>query len=122
MHIVELESLDERAVDQRRMGRRKPLRRAPHAACRCRIHLRQGAHEDPAPFQVGAVQRAPERVQYQQAYALDHSDGICSSARVETKAATSRVYRLSRAAAPADPMLAISLCVHIKPENLKSEV
>ncbi len=72
MHIVKLESLDERAVDERRMGRREPLRRAPHAACRRRIHLCQGAHEDLAPFQVGAVQRAPERVQDQQLDALDH--------------------------------------------------
>ena len=71
VHVVELEALNERAVDQRGMRRRQPLRRSPDAAGFGGVELAERLPQDAAPFEVGAVERAAERIQDQQFDARD---------------------------------------------------
>ena len=71
VHVVELEALDERAVDQRGMRRRQPLRRSPYAAGLGGVEFAERRAQDAAPFEIGAVERAAERIQDQQFDAAD---------------------------------------------------
>ena len=73
--VVQLESLDERAVDERRVRRGELQRGAPDAAGRGGVDRVERAHQDAAPFQVDGVERAAERVQRQQLDAIDHFRG-----------------------------------------------
>ena len=71
MHVVKLEALNERAVDQRGMRRRQTLRRSPHAAGFGGVELGERRPQNPAPFEIAAVERAAERIQNQQLDARD---------------------------------------------------
>ena len=66
VHVVELEALNQRAVDQRGMRRRQPLRRAPDAAGLGGVERAERRAQDAAPFEIGAVERAAERIEDQQ--------------------------------------------------------
>ena len=72
MHVVELETLHLRAVDQRRMGRRQLLPRPPHRGRARGVEAAKCILEDAAPWQVGAIEAAAERVEDQQLDALAH--------------------------------------------------
>ncbi len=72
VHVVEFEALHLRAVDERRVRRRQPLAGAPYRACLCRVELGERRVQDTAPFKIGAVDRAPERIQHQQLDACQH--------------------------------------------------
>src|SRR6266705_970329 len=72
MHSVELEALHECAVGKRRVRRAEPLLAAPHAALGRGIDARKRRHQDAAPFETGAEQRAAERVEHEQFQPLDH--------------------------------------------------
>ena len=75
MHVVELETLHLRAVDERSMRRRKLLLRAPHAACRSAVQPTERFLEDPAPGQMRAVERAAERIEHEELDARAHFNG-----------------------------------------------
>ena len=71
VHVVELEALHQRAVDERRVRRRQPFRRAPDAAGFGRVETAEPRPQDAAPFEIGAVKRAAERIQHQELDARD---------------------------------------------------
>ena len=64
VNIVELEALNESAIDQRGMRRGQAFRRSPHAACFCGVEPGKCCPQDPAPFEGASVKRAPERIQH----------------------------------------------------------
>ena len=73
MHVVELEGMHLRAVDQRRIRGRQPQAGPPYRRAVPRlIDAGERIADDPAPRQVDAVERAPERVEHQQLDALAH--------------------------------------------------
>src|SRR5438309_140476 len=66
VHVVELEALHLRAVRERGVRRGEPFNRSPHAARCVSIHAEERAAEDAAPLELGAVERAAERVEDQE--------------------------------------------------------
>ena len=78
VHVVELEALHLRAVDERRVRRRQFLSGAPHRARLRGVELAEALLQDAAPFEVGAVNRAAERIEHQQLDAREHFRGIAS--------------------------------------------
>ena len=90
VHVVELEALNERAVDQGGMRRRQPLRRSPDAAGLGGVECAERCAQDAAPFEIGAVERAAERIQDQQfdagddvrrnVFVFDMRDELCDGA------------------------------------------
>src|SRR5260370_23327948 len=75
VNIVELEALDQRAIDEGGMRRRKSSMRAPHATCLRGIEVAKRFGKDPAPLQPGAKDRTTERVEHQELNARDHLGG-----------------------------------------------
>src|SRR5260221_9914185 len=75
MDVVELEALDERAVDESGVrGGEAPVG-GPNAAAGRAVDRCQRLDQDAAPFEPGAEDRAAERIQHQQFDALDHLPG-----------------------------------------------
>src|SRR5262245_3076930 len=72
MDVIELEALHLRAVDERRVGRGQLLRGAPDRGRARGIERAKGALQDPAPFEVRAIDPATERVEDQELDALAH--------------------------------------------------
>src|SRR6267378_703175 len=72
VHVVQLEPLDLRAVCERRVRRREPLRRPPNAATAGAVQFLESALQDPAPFEMRAVERAAERIEDEELRALAH--------------------------------------------------
>src|SRR6516165_11798590 len=66
MQVIELKTLHLRAVDQRRMDRRKLPVGAPDAGGSRLVEAFQCLANDTAPFQIGAVNGAAERIQNKQ--------------------------------------------------------
>ena len=66
VHVVELEALDLRAVDERGVRRGELQVRAPHRAAACRVDRAERLLEDARPLEIGAVERAAERVEHQE--------------------------------------------------------
>jgi hypothetical protein len=85
MDVVELEALDLRAVDQRRVRRGQACRRAPDRGGAGDVQCRQRRLQDAAPFEVGAVDRAAERIEDQELDALAHlgRNGLVAERRDE---------------------------------------
>ncbi len=63
VHVIELETLHLRAVDERRVRRRKLLRCPPYDARRCPVELPEAALQDAAPFEIRAVDAAPQGIE-----------------------------------------------------------
>jgi hypothetical protein len=62
MNIVELEALNERAIDQRGMRCGQAFRRSPHAAGFCGVEPGKRCQQDPDPFEHDSVKRASKRI------------------------------------------------------------
>ena len=77
MHVVELEALHLRAVDERRVRRREPLA-CPRPLRRGLIDRRQRILQDAAPFQVRAEQPQPSESRISSLMRSLTSAGICS--------------------------------------------
>src|SRR5882672_2512932 len=75
MHVVEFETLDQRAVDQHRMRRGKPPVAAPDPTARGAVQFRKRLDEDLAPFEMDTEDRAAERIENQQLDAIFHLAG-----------------------------------------------
>lgn len=75
VHVVKLEALDLCAVDQCRMVRGEPAIRAPNRSGPRGIEPLQRFTQDSAPFEIGAINRAAERIENEQLDALAHLGG-----------------------------------------------
>ena len=75
VHVVELEALHLRAVDQRGIGRGQRAVGAPDRGRRGSRRASRTCPGDPAPFQIGAVDAAAERVEDQELQPLAHVCG-----------------------------------------------
>ena len=87
MHIVEFKTLDLRAIDESGM-RRRELSIGPPDRCRARrIKLLQRLPQDAAPFEIGAVDGATERIEDEKFYPLTdfRRDLLVSQARDELR-------------------------------------
>src|SRR6185369_4036198 len=75
VHVVELEALHLRAVDQRRIGRGQRLRSAPDRGRARSVQIAERLLQNATPFELGAIDRTAERVEDQElsplAYALE---------------------------------------------------
>ena len=85
MHVVELEALHLGAVHQCGVGRGQRLAGAPDRRRARGVELPERVLENPAPFQVGAVNGTAERVENEQLQALPHvsRDLLVADARHE---------------------------------------
>jgi hypothetical protein len=72
MHVVELEALHLRAVDQRGVRRGEAQRRPPHQGGARLIERFERRAQDATPFEPGAIDCAAERIEDQQLDALAH--------------------------------------------------
>jgi len=70
VYVVELEPLHLRAVEERRMRRGQFSVRAPDRGRARRIEFLERAAQDAAPFEIGAIDGAAERIEHEQFYAL----------------------------------------------------
>ena len=75
VHVVEFEPLDLSAIDQSRMCRRQLPIGAPDRRVSRLVALFEGVPQDTAPFQLGAVDRAAERVENKELEALANRIG-----------------------------------------------
>ena len=91
MHVVELEALHLRAVDQRGIGRGQRLAGAPDRRRARGVEFPERVLENPAPFQLGAVDGAAERVENEQLQALAHVSRDLLVAEPDTNSAILRV-------------------------------
>ena len=82
MHVVELEALHLRPVDQRRVRRGEPQAGAPHRRGAGCVELAERPLQDRAPGLAGAVDAAADRIEDQQLDALAHllRDGVVGQA------------------------------------------
>src|SRR5258708_2927156 len=74
VNVVQLEALHLRAVCQRGVRCRETLARSPHGARGTLIDGGKSAAQDAAPFEVGAIERAAERVEHDELQSLAHLD------------------------------------------------
>ena len=72
MHVVELEALHLGAVDHRGVGRGQRLAGAPDRRRAGGVELPERVLENPAPFQIGAVDGAAERVENKEFQSLPY--------------------------------------------------
>ena len=72
VHVVELEALHLGAVHQRGVGGGQREVRAPHRRRPRRIEFPECILDNPAPFQIGAVDRATERVEDEELQSFSH--------------------------------------------------
>jgi len=98
VHVVELEALHQRAVDQHGMRRRQPLGGAPDTGAGAAIDLGEGRAQDPAPGEVGAVDRATERIEHEELDAAQNVAGNPLVAESRHEARDRRRVRISRLA------------------------
>jgi hypothetical protein len=75
--VVELEALHLRAVGERRVGRGEAQLGAPHRRGTGCVHRFKRPLQNAAPFEVGAIDGAAERVEDQQLDPLAHLGGDC---------------------------------------------
>src|SRR6476646_58784 len=72
MNVVELEALDQGAVNQGGVWSGETPVAGPKAATGRAVDRRQRLDQDAAPLEAGAEDRAAERIQHQQLDALNH--------------------------------------------------
>src|SRR5581483_4327876 len=72
MQVIELEALHLRAVRERRMRRAEPFIRSPHRARRALIDAGERPAQYPAPLELGAEERAAERIEDEELQPLAH--------------------------------------------------
>ena len=72
VHVIEFETLHLCAVDERGMRRGDFLFGAPYRAGLRGVEFAEPLLHDARPFEVGAVERAAERIEHQQLDAREH--------------------------------------------------
>ena len=95
VHVVELEALHLRAVDQRGVRRGEALAVPQTEVVRVGSISEKVVLQNSAPLASRAVERAAERVEHQQLDPLAHVAGTASYVRPETNSAMPRVCTLS---------------------------